>query len=146
MELRNNRAYKEFEFEEEYEAGIELTGTEVKSLREGRGSVDGAYAKVEGEEVFVFGMTIPRYDHASRRQNHEPTRPRKLLLRKNQINRLIGMTARKGRTIVVKRLYFRNGHAKLEIAVAQQKDRSDRREDIKKKEAERRMRRARKGK
>lgn len=143
MKFKNNTAYKEFDFEDEYEAGVELKGTEVKSLRQGRGSVDGAYAKVdENGEVWMFGVTIPRYDHASTRQNHDPERPRKLLLHKNQIHRIMGKAERKNYTIAVKGLYFRNGHVKVEIAVARRRERKDRRDDIRKREAEQQMREA----
>ncbi len=139
--LKNNKAYKNFNIEEEYEAGMKLTGTEVKSLRNGRGSIDGAYAKIEENEAFLYGMTIPKYKHASEYHNHDPERPRKLLLRRNQINRLIGTSARKGYTLNALKLYFQNGYVKILIGVCKRLDRKDKREDIKKKEAEREMRR-----
>jgi SsrA-binding protein len=139
--LKNHKAYKNFNIEEEYEAGIKLTGTEVKSLRDGRGSIKGAYAKVEEEEAFLYGMTIPKYSHASEFHNHDPERPRKLLLHKNQIRRLIGATARKGYTLNALKLYFQNGYAKIRIGLSERLNRQDKRDDIKKQEAEREMRR-----
>lgn len=142
MKIRNRRAKREFFIEDTYEAGIKLQGTEVKSLRMGRGSIKGAYAKIEKGEVFIYGMNIPRYDHASRRTNHDPERPRKLLLRKKQIQHLIGKTERKGYTLVPITLYFKNGHAKIELGLGKRKDRQDKRDEIKKREAERKMRRS----
>jgi len=139
--LKNNKAYKNFNIEETYEAGVKLTGTEVKALRDNRGSIDGAYAKVEGGEAFLYGMTIPKYSHASEYHNHDPERPRKLLLHKNQINRLIGTSARKGYTLNALKLYFKNGYVKVLLGLCKRLDRKDKREDIKKKEAEREMRR-----
>lgn len=140
MKIRNRKAKREFHIEETYEAGIKLKGTEVKCLRMGRGSIKGAYAKVEQGEIFIYGMNIPRYDHASKYRNHDPERPRKLLLRKNQIHRLIGKTEKKGRTLVPLSLYFKNGYAKVELALASRKDRRDKREEIKRREAQKKMR------
>jgi SsrA-binding protein len=124
----NRRARFDYFLEETLEAGLQLTGTEVKSLREGRANIAESYAAVEGDEIALVNAYIPEYGPANR-FNHEPRRPRKLLLHRKQINRLIGAVNREGRTIVATKLYFNEkGRAKLEIALAKGKKAHDKRE------------------
>ena len=124
----NRRARYDYFIEESLEAGLSLTGSEVKSLRLGRANVAEAYAAVEGREIVLINSYIPEYASASR-FNHEPRRPRKLLLHRKQINRLIGAVNRDGRTIIPMRLYWNEkGLAKLELAVAKGKKAHDKRE------------------
>ncbi len=139
--IRNKRAYHDFDILESVEAGMKLTGTEVKSLRSGRASLRESYAQVEGGEVFLYNMHIAPYSHGNR-QNHEPKRPRKLLLNRREIDRLFGLTRQKGMTLVPTKVYFRNGWAKVELGVAKGKRLFDKRRDIAEREAERRMRQA----
>lgn len=124
----NRRARFDYFIEESLEAGLSLTGSEVKSLRLGRANVAEAYAAVEGREIVLINAYIPEYAAASR-FNHEPRRPRKLLLHRKQIDRLIGAVNRDGRTIIPMRLYWNDkGLAKLELAVAKGKKAHDKRE------------------
>jgi SsrA-binding protein len=137
----NRRARHEYHIEESFEAGLALTGTEVKALRQGRASLTEAYARVEGDEVWLHHLHIPPYD-AGNIFNHEPMRRRKLLLHRRQIDRLAGRAAQKGYTIVPLRLYFTRGRAKVEIALARGKKLYDKREAIGEREAGREARRA----
>ncbi len=124
----NRRARYDYFLEETFEAGLQLTGTEVKSLREGRATISEAYAGESGGELVLFNAHIPEF-HGGNRFNHEPRRPRKLLLHRKEINRLIGAVNREGRTIIPTRLYFNaDGRAKLEIALAKGKKAHDKRE------------------
>lgn len=124
----NRRARFDYFLEDVVEAGIALTGTEVKSLRNGRANIAESYASVEGREIVLVNADIPQYGFANR-FNHEPRRHRKLLLHRRQIDRLIGAVQRDGRTIVPIRLYFNDkGRAKLEIALAKGKKLHDKRE------------------
>ena len=124
----NRRARFDYYLEEKLEAGLQLTGSEVKSLRNGRANIAESYAAVEGDEIMLINGYIPEYPGANR-FNHEPRRPRKLLLHRKQINRLIGAVNREGRTIIPTRLYFNEaGRAKLEIALAKGKKAHDKRE------------------
>ena len=134
----NRRARHDYHIEEAIEAGVSLVGSEVKSLRDGKASLQDAYAVVRGDEVFLYGVHIPPYAQASL-QNHEPTRIRKLLLHRKEINRLIGKTAEKGLTLVPLRMYFRGNKVKVEIALAKGKKHYDKRETIAKRDAEREM-------
>jgi len=118
-----------------------LTGTEVKSLREGKAQIKDGYASVRDGEVWLHNVHIPPYAPASR-ENHEPERPRKLLMNKHEIERLIGKTREKGLTLVPTRLYFSRGRAKVEIALARGKDVGDKRQSIKEREMKREMERA----
>ena len=119
-----------------------LTGTEVKSLREGKAQIKDGYASVRDSEVWLYNVHIPPYAPASR-ENHEPERPRKLLLHRREIDRLIGRTREKGLTLVPTRIYFRDGkRAKVEIALAKGKDVGDERQAIKEREMKREMERA----
>ena len=117
--------------EERLEAGIQLTGTEVKSLRQGEGSIAESYATANGEEIWLINSHIPEYSHANR-LNHEPRRPRKLLLKNREIAKLQGAVTRQGLTLVPLSLYFNaSGRAKLELALARGKKVHDKRETIK---------------
>jgi len=118
-----------------------LVGTEVKALREGKASLSEAYARVMDGELWIVGLHIPEYKHGNR-QNHDPTRPRKLLLHRKEIERLRGKVEEKGMTLVPLRLYWKGGRAKIEIALGRGKKDWDRREDVAKREAQREMDRA----
>lgn len=124
----NRRASHRYEFLEKFEAGIELQGTEVKSLRGGKVQLADAYAVVEDGEVWLRNMHIPPYPPA--RDNHDPERPRKLLLHRYEIERLIGRTQQKGLTLVPTRVYFKGPRAKVELALARGKEGRDRRREI----------------
>ncbi|MFN8187909.1 MAG: SsrA-binding protein SmpB [Gaiellales bacterium] len=139
----NRRARFDFELLERLEAGLVLTGTEVKSLREGKASLQNAFAHVRDGDVYLVGANIPEYPQASR-QNHDPDRDRKLLLHRHEIDQLIGKVQEKGLTLVPTRLYFRDGKVKVEVAVARGKDVRDKRRDIADRDARREMERARK--
>ena len=134
----NRRARHDYHIFEAVEAGISLVGSEVKSLRDGKASLQDAYAVVRGEEVFLMGVHIPPYPQASI-MNHEPTRSRKLLLHKGEIRKLIAKTAEKGLTLVPLRMYFKGNKVKVEIGVAKGKRHFDKRETIAKRDAEREM-------
>ncbi len=138
--LRNRRATHDYELLETFEAGLELTGSEVKSLRQGGGSIAEAYAKVMNGQVFVEGMTIPVYQEASY-NNHEPTRTRRLLLNAREIDKIAKGLERRGLTLVPLKLYFKGGWAKLEVALARGKKLHDKRSDAAKKDAQREMER-----
>jgi SsrA-binding protein len=126
----NRRARFDYFLEQTFEAGLALTGSEVKSLRNGRANIAESYAAVEGDEIVLVNADIPPYAQANR-FNHEPRRPRKLLLHRKEINRLIGAVQRDGRTIVPTRLYWNDkGMAKLELAVAKGKKAHDKRETV----------------
>ncbi len=136
--LRNRRATHDYELVKTFEAGMELTGSEVKSLRQGGGSIAEAYARVVNGEVFVEGMNIPIYQEASY-NNHEPTRRRRLLLNAHEIDEISRGLERRGLTLVPLKLYFKGGWAKLEVALARGKKLHDKRADAAKKDAEREM-------
>ncbi|MEE8189740.1 MAG: SsrA-binding protein SmpB [Kiloniellales bacterium] len=134
---QNRRARHDYQIEDTLEAGLALTGTEVKSLRLGRGSIAEAYANDEGGELFLRNAHIPPYEPASR-NNHEPRRPRKLLLHRRELNRLIGEIRRGGYTIVPLSIYFNErGIAKIELALARGKRKADKRESEKKRDWQR---------
>ncbi len=137
----NRRARFEYHIEETYEAGLALTGTEVKALRAGRASIQEAFARVEGGEVWLYHMHIPPYDAGSI-FNHDPLRRRKLLLHRMEIRKLYGKARQKGYTLVPLRLYFRHGVAKIELGVARGKKAYDKREDIARRDAERQIAKA----
>jgi SsrA-binding protein len=138
---RHPTAHRDFEIEETLEAGMVLTGTEVKSLRRGSCSLKDGFAVVRNGEVFLHNVYIAPYEEGNR-YNHDPTRPRKLLLKKREIARLIGKTEQRGYTLIPLRVYFKNGYAKVELAVAKGLAKYDKREKIKRKEQEREIRRA----
>ncbi|HEV7352477.1 MAG TPA: SsrA-binding protein SmpB [Brevundimonas sp.] len=124
----NRRARFDYFLEDVVEAGLQLTGTEIKALRDGRANIAESYAAVEGREIVLINADIPPYKQANR-FNHEPRRPRKLLLHRRQIDRMIGAVQRDGRTIVPVRLYINeSGRAKIEIALAKGKKLHDKRE------------------
>jgi SsrA-binding protein len=137
----NRRARHDYHLLERLEAGLQLTGTEVKSLRDGRATIAQAYADVRGGEVWLVGAHIDEYAQGNA-ANHDPDRDRKLLLHRREIDSLIGQVQQKGLTIVPTRLYFKNGKAKLELAVARGKEQRDKRRDLAKRDAQREMERA----
>ncbi len=138
---RNKRAFHEYHIADRLECGLVLTGTEVKSLREGSASLEDAYAKVEDGEVWLIGSDIPEYTMGNR-MNHKPKRPRKLLLHRREIGKFAGKASERGFTLVPLRMYFRRGRAKVELGIARGKQLHDKRQDLKKADAEREMRRA----
>jgi SsrA-binding protein len=137
----NRRARHDYHLLERLEAGLVLTGTEVKSLRNGRATLAQAYADVRDGEAWLVGLEIATYDQGNR-ANHEPTRPRKLLLHRREIDSLYGKVREKGLTIVPTRLYFKDGRVKVELAVARGKEQRDKRRDVMEREARRAMERA----
>ena len=141
---RNRRARFEFDLIESVEAGIVLIGTEVKSLRNGKASLEESYAGLENEEVWLYGCDIPEYLQANR-MNHKPKRPRKLLLHRGEIDKLIAKASDKGMTLVPLKIYFKNGRAKVEISVAKGRKTYDKREALKKQDAKRDIDRALRG-
>jgi SsrA-binding protein len=140
---QNKKAFHDFEISERFEAGIVLLGTEVKSLREGRANLKDSYARVKRSEVFLVGLHISPYTHATY-DNHEPERVRKLLLHKSEIKRLLGKTQERGFSLIPLKIYFKQGKAKVEIALARGKKEYDKRESLKRKEEAREMDRMRK--
>ena len=137
----NRRARHEYHLLERHEAGLVLEGSEVKSLREGRAELKRSYADIRDGELWLVGSHIAPYEQAGDR-NHDPDRDRKLLLHRNEIASLIGKVQERGFTIVPTRLYFKNGRAKVEIALARGKDVRDKRRDIARREADRQIERA----
>jgi SsrA-binding protein len=138
---QNRKALHDFSIEESYEAGIQLTGPEVKSIREGRANLKESYARVRDGEVFLLGAHVSPYENAAHREQL-PTRDRKLLLHKREIARLAGKSQEDGKTLIPLRLYEKNGNIKLEIAVAIRKKQYDKRREIAKKTAQREIERA----
>ena len=139
----NKKARHDYFIEETYEAGIELTGTEIKSVRQGKVSIKESYARIRDGEVFILGMNISPYEQGNR-FNVDPLRPRRLLLHKREIRKLIGYQTLDGLTLVPSRMYINDrGRAKVELAVAKGKKNYDKRHDIAKRDAERRMQQAR---
>ncbi|MFN3484643.1 MAG: SsrA-binding protein SmpB [Planctomycetota bacterium] len=138
---RNKKAFFNYEILERLEAGLVLTGSEVKSIRDGKVSIQEAYAKVCEGEVWIVGMDISPYPQAGPYHNHEPRRPRKLLLHRREIQRLIGKTQEKGLTLIPLALYFKDGYAKLEIGLARGKKQYDKRQAIREREAKRALQR-----
>jgi len=141
---RNRRARFEFDLLEKVEAGIVLTGTEVKSLRNGKASLEESYAGIDGDEVWLYGCDIPEYLQANR-MNHKPKRPRKLLLHRSEIDKLIAKASERGLTIVPLMIYFKKGIAKVEVSVARGRKLYDKREALKKQDAKRDIDRAIRG-
>jgi len=137
----NKKAYHDYHIEESYEAGIMLKGTEVKSLREGRANLKDSFARVENEEIFLYNCHISPYSHGNI-ANHDPLRTRKLLMHKVEIQRLMGKMMQKGYTLLPLKIYFKDGKAKVELALAKGKKQYDKREDIKKRDAAREMEKA----
>jgi SsrA-binding protein len=141
----NRRARHNYHIKESYEAGLVLVGTEVKSLRMGKGNLQDAYAVVKGGEVWVNNFHISPYEKGNQ-FNHEPLRPKKLLLNRREINRLTGLQQEKGYTLIPLKIFFKNGLAKMDLAVAVGKKLYDKREDIANRDAQRDIERAMKEK
>ena len=139
----NRRARRDYFVVDEYEAGMVLTGTEVKSLRQGRANLKDSYARIKDGEVFVYQLHIAPYPFAHY-DNHDPLRPRKLLLHKHEIKRLYGKINEKGHTLIPIRIYFKNGKVKILLALAKGKRKYDKREAIKRRDEQRLMERERK--
>jgi SsrA-binding protein len=137
----NKRARHDYEILETLEAGLVLTGTEVKSLRAGQADLTGGYARLEGEEVWLYDIHIPPYRQGGY-ANHEPKRRRKLLLNRREVKKLIGKTAQKGVTLIPLRLYFRAGWAKVEVALARGRVKGDKRQRLAEETARREMQQA----
>lgn len=126
----NRKALREYHILERFEAGLELVGTEVKSIRGGLANVSGAFARVENGQVFAYDVDVQPYVRASFSQ-HEPKRQRRLLLHKQEIDRLFGLTQVKGNTLVVLRMYWKGARVKIELGVAKGKEAADKRQDLK---------------
>ena len=142
---KNKKAFFDFHIFDKYEAGIVLTGTEIKSIRQGKVNLKESYAGIKNGEVFIYSMHISPYEHGNI-YNKDPLRTRKLLLNKKEINKLIGKIQTKGYTLIPVSLYFKDSLVKLELGIGKGKKLYDKREDIAKKDAERRMQHALKNK
>lgn len=140
MEIKNRKARFNYFIEKTYEAGIALTGTEIKSIRTGSANFNDSYVSIIGEEAYIKNMYIAKYVEGNR-FNHDERRDRKLLLHKNEIKRLLSEVQTCGFTIIPVRLYFKGNYAKIEIGLAKGKKLYDKRETIKKRDLEREMRR-----
>lgn len=138
---RNRRAAHDYDILDRVECGLVLVGTEVKSLRDGHANLEDAYARVDDGEVWLIGAEIPEYTFGNR-LNHKPKRPRKLLLHRREIDKFAGKAGDKGLTLVPLRMYFKDGRAKVELAVAKGKQSHDKRESLKKADAKREIDRA----
>jgi SsrA-binding protein len=138
---RNRKAFHEYEVLDRLEAGLVLVGTEVKSLRAGFGNLEGAYVKLEGGELWLISSEIPEYDKGNQ-LNHKPKRPRKLLVHRREIEKFAGKATMKGMTLVPLQIYFKDGRAKVEFAIARGKQLHDKRQSAKKADALREMKRA----
>jgi len=137
----NRKAFHDYHLLETFEAGIVLLGTEVKAIREGRVNLRDSFARVEDGEVFLYNVNISPYSHRGY-ADHEPLRRRKLLLHRDEIRKLIGKTVEKGMTLVPVRLYYKNGRVKVAVSLAKGKKEYDKRETIKRREADRETRAA----
>ncbi|MBY0230405.1 MAG: SsrA-binding protein SmpB [Gemmataceae bacterium] len=137
---RNRRAFHDYEVMDRLECGMVLTGTEVKSLRAGHASIEEGYGRVDGNELWLIGCDIPEYAMGNQ-MNHLPRRPRKLLAHRREIAKFAGRATDKGLTLIPLRLYFKNGKAKLELAVCKGKQHHDKRESLKKADADREIKR-----
>lgn len=140
---QNKKAFHDYEILETFEAGMVLLGTEVKSLRQGKANLKDSYAKIRNDEVYLYGLHISAYTHATF-DNHEPERVRKLLLHSSEIQRLFGKTQEKGLALIPLKIYFNKSKAKVELGLARGKKLYDKRESIKRKEETREMERLRK--
>jgi len=138
---QNRRAKRDYWIEETYEAGIALLGSEVKALREGRVNLQDGYAQIENGEVYLLNVHISPYAHGNR-FNHDPLRPRQLLLHKREIKRLIGKVQQRGYTLIPLSIYFKGGWAKVELALAKGKKAYDRREELRRKALEKEFERS----
>ena len=139
----NRKAYFNYEILEKFQAGLVLTGSEVKSVRLGRMQIAGSFCRFQGEELYLSGASIPPYQPKNTKPNYDPARPRKLLLRKKELSYLLGKVKERGLTVLPLRVYSTNaGKIKVEIALAKGKKKWDKREAIKKREAVREMKQA----
>lgn len=141
---KNPVAYHNYDIKDTIEAGIVLTGTEIKSIRKGSANLKDSYANIKNGEVYIYGMHVSPYEHGNI-FNKDPLRDRKLLLNKSEINRLLGLIKQKGYTLVPISLYFKNNFVKLELGIGKGKKLYDKREDIAKKDAQLKIQRAIKG-
>ncbi len=137
----NKRATFDFHLLDRFEAGLVLTGTEIKSVRASRVNLRRSYVQARGDELWLLEAHIAQYEHGNR-ENHEPTRPRKLLMHRREINKIIDEMNQKKLTAVPTKMYLKDGRAKLEFALARGKQKQDKRADLAKKDDERRMERA----
>ena len=140
-DFRNAKAGRDYFLEQRFEAGIMLTGTEIKAIRNGKANLADSFVRIEREVPILYHLHISEYDFGNQ-NNHTPYRPRRLLLHKREIHKIIAEVQSGGFTIVPTRLYFKRGLAKVEIAIAKGKQQHDRRQDLKKREADREIRRA----
>ncbi|HTR44278.1 MAG TPA: SsrA-binding protein SmpB [Thermodesulfovibrionales bacterium] len=138
---QNRKAFHDYSIEETVEAGIQLAGTEVKSLRDGKANLKDSYVLIKNDEVFLFNCHISPYSHGNI-MNHEPLRTRKLLLHKEEIERIRGKALQKGYTMVPLKIYFKGSYAKVEVGLAKGKKVYEKRESIKEREAKRTIERA----
>ena len=138
--VTNRQAFRDYVIEKKYEAGLQLQGNEIKSIREGQASLAGCFAKIENGELFLYNMHISLYKFSQ--DEYNPLRPRKLLLHKREIMQLITKSSQQGYTIVPLKIFFSRKYAKVEIALCRGKKRQDRREDIKKEAAKREIKKA----
>jgi len=139
--VTNSKARRDYQILETFEAGIVLHGTEVKALRAGKGQISDAFARVDNGEVFLYNAHIDEYAHGNV-QNHLPKAPRKLLLHKSEIRKLLGLSAVKGNALVPLSFYWKNGKVKVALAAGKGKAQYDKREDLKKRESDRELKRA----
>ena len=137
----NKKAYHEFHIDETFEAGIVLTGTEVKSIRAGKVNLKESFCRIKDGELFINNMNISPYEHGNR-ENHDPTRIRKLLLHHAEIDKLVRLTEQKGMAMVPTKIYFKENYVKLEIGIGRGKNLHDKRQTLKSKEADREMAKA----
>ncbi len=143
--LSNPKARRDFHILETFEAGIVLRGTEVKALRAGKGQISDAFARVDNGEVFLYNAHIDEYSHGNL-QNHQPKAPRKLLLHRSEIRKLFGLASVKGHALVPLAFFWKNGKVKVALAVGKGKAEFDKREDLKRRESEREVKRLTMGK
>lgn len=139
--VSNSKARRDYHILDTFEAGIVLHGTEVKALRAGKGQISDAFARVDNGEVFLYNAHIDEYSHGNT-QNHQPKSTRKLLLHKSEIRKLFELAAVKGNALVPLALYWKNGKVKVSVAVGKGKQQFDKREDLKRRDADREMKRA----
>jgi SsrA-binding protein len=139
--VTNSKARRDYHILETFEAGIVLRGTEVKALRAGKGQISDAFARVDSGEVFLYNAHIDEYAHGNR-QNHQPKAARKLLLHKSEIRKLLELSAVKGNALLPLAFYWKNGKVKVALAVGKGKAQYDKREDLKKRESDRELKRA----
>ncbi|MDB5265271.1 MAG: SsrA-binding protein SsrA-binding protein [Parcubacteria group bacterium] len=135
--IENKKAHLRFEVLETYQAGLELSGAEAKAIRQKHGKLDGARVLVRGGEAYIIGMSVPPYQVANTPAGYEPARPRKLLLKKKEIAELLEAEAKKGLTVVPLEVYSSGRYLKIRVAIVRGKNKEDKREDMKKKDAQR---------